>query len=108
MPKFDVLIQDTGEHFACSDTKTLLEGMLALNRRGIPVGCRNGGCGVCKITVDSGGYAAKVMSRQHISPEDEACRTVLACRVKPTSDIRLNVVGKMKKSVCRTDVTTHN
>ncbi|MFM2323293.1 MAG: hypothetical protein RL244_172, partial [Pseudomonadota bacterium] len=25
----------------------------------------------------------------------------LSCRVKPTSDLTLSVVGKMKKNVCR-------
>ena len=41
------------------------------------------------------------MSRDYVSPEDEAADRVLACRVRPTSDIRLKVLGKMAKNVCR-------
>lgn len=101
MQKFDVHIDDTGEHYACNETRSLLEGMVALNRKGIPLGCQNGGCGVCKVAVLSGHYAARVMSRAHVSEEEERQGYVLACRVKPKSDIRLAVVGRMKKNVCR-------
>jgi len=100
--RHEVLIADTGETYRCADTRSLLEGMEALGRHGIPVGCRNGGCGVCKVHVASGTYVARVMSRDHVSEEDEAAGRVLACRVRPTSAISLHVIGKMKKSVCRT------
>jgi ferredoxin len=102
MAAYTITISDTGESYRCADYRSLLEGMEALGRKGIPVGCRGGGCGVCKVHIDSGSYSKRVMSREHISAEEEAAGTVLACRVKPTSDIRLSVVGKMKKSVCRT------
>lgn len=100
MPKFDVLIEDTGEHYACSDARSLLEGMVALGRRGIPLGCRNGGCGVCKVEILSGEFVTRVMSRAHVSEVDELAGAVLACRVHPRSDIRLAVQGKLRKSVC--------
>lgn len=101
MQKFNVLIEDTGEQFPCSETRSLLQGMGALGRKGIPVGCHNGGCGVCKVAILSGDFATRVMSRAHISEEDEGLGHVLACRVKPRSDICLSVVGQMKKNVCR-------
>lgn len=101
MPKFDVLIEDTGEHYPCSDARSLLEGMVALDRKGIPLGCRNGGCGVCKVAILSGEFVTRVMSRAHVSEDEERAGTVLACRVRPASDIRLAVVGGMKKGVCR-------
>lgn len=99
MQRFDVLIEDTGEHFACSATRSLLQGMEALNRKGIPAGCRNGGCGVCKVAITSGSYTKQVMSREHVSEEDERRGRVLACRVKPASDIRLAVLGKLRHAV---------
>jgi ferredoxin len=101
LERHEVLIADTGESYRCPDSRSLLEGMEALARRGIPVGCRNGGCGVCKVEVESGSYQSRVMSREHVSEADEAAGRVLACRVRPTSPIRLRVIGKMKKSVCR-------
>lgn len=101
MKKFDIHIENTGEHFPCAEARSLLEGMVALDRRGIPLGCRNGGCGVCKVAILTGEFVARVMSRAHVSEEDERQGHVLACRVKPKSDIRLSVVGGMKKTVCR-------
>jgi ferredoxin len=101
LSKHQVLIEDTGETYACADTRSLLEGMEALGRKGIPVGCRNGGCGVCKVQVTQGSYVARVMSRAHVSEEEERAGCVLACRVRPSSDIHLRVIGKMRKSVCR-------
>ncbi|MBA4256799.1 MAG: ferredoxin [Polaromonas sp.] len=96
-----VTIEDDGSTYRCSDSLTLLEGMESLGRKGIPVGCRGGGCGVCKVQVLSGSYTKRVMSREHVSEEDEAQGRVLACRVRPTGPIALRVVGKMKKNVCR-------
>jgi ferredoxin len=96
-----VLIEDTQEEYRCREDQHLLAGMEALGRKGIPVGCRGGGCGVCKIVITSGQYTKRVMSRDHVTVEEEAEGCVLACRVKPQSDITLRVVGKMKKNVVR-------
>jgi len=98
---FNVLIEETGESFRCSPNESLLVGMERLGKKGIPVGCRGGGCGVCKIEVTSGSYVKRVMSREYVSVEDEAAGRVLACRVRPASDITLKVLGKMAKNVCR-------
>ena len=96
-----VFIEDTQEEYRCREDQHLLAGMEALGRKGIPVGCRGGGCGVCKIVITSGQYTKRVMSRDHVSVEEEAEGCVLACRVKPQSNITLQVVGKMKKNVVR-------
>ncbi|WP_404301315.1 2Fe-2S iron-sulfur cluster-binding protein [Alicycliphilus denitrificans] len=101
MQKFVVHIEDTGEHYTALDTRSVLEGMEALGKKGIPVGCRQGGCGVCKVQVLEGQYTRRVMSRAHISAEEEAAGCVLSCRIYPASDLRLNVIGAMKKNVCR-------
>ena len=100
--KYQVVIEDTGESYRCDERQTVLVGMEALGRKGIPVGCRNGGCGVCKVEVTAGQYQVRVMSRDHVSAEDEACGRVLSCRIRPSSDLHVKVIGKMKKSVCRT------
>jgi ferredoxin len=104
--KYQVLIEDTGEAYNCDQTRSLLSGMEVLGRKGIPAGCRNGGCGVCKVQITSGIWTARVMSREHVSAEEQARGCVLACRAMPASDVRLAVVGKMKKSVCRVVETT--
>lgn len=101
MTSYTITIDDTGESYRCVDYRSVLEGMEALGKKGIPVGCRQGGCGVCKVQVHEGSYAKRVMSREHISAEEEASGCVLSCRIKPTSDLHISVIGQMKKNVCR-------
>jgi ferredoxin len=98
---FMIAIEDTGETYRCSSQRSVLEAMEAVGRKGIPVGCRGGGCGACKIQIVSGTYEKRVMSREHISEEDEIGHRVLACRIRPTSDITLRVLGLMKKAITR-------
>ena len=98
---YQVTIAETGETYRCLESRTLLEGMEALGKKGIPVGCRNGGCGVCKVHITAGDYAARKMSKSCVSDEELAQGVVLACRVYPQGEISLDVVGKMAKSVCK-------
>ena len=100
-----VVIEETGESYRCAQSESLLVGMERLGKKGIPVGCRGGGCGVCKIEIVAGSFTKKVMSRAYVSVEEEAAGRVLACRVFPTSDIRLRVLGKMAKNVCRPQIS---
>lgn len=90
---FHVRIEDTGECFVCAGHFTVLRGMESLGRGGIPVGCRRGGCGVCKVEVLEGTYRKRVMSRDRVSLEDEFAHRVLACCIWPTSDLRLRLLG---------------
>ena len=99
--KHQVTIEDTGEVYDCSVTQTLLQGMERLGRKGIPVGCRGGGCGVCKVQITSGEYSTKKMSRACITEQEEAAHRVLACRCLPGGNITLKVLGKLHKAVTR-------
>lgn len=99
--KYQVVIEDTGETYSCDERESILTGMARLGRKGIPVGCRGGGCGVCKVQVVKGTFEAGTMSRAHVSEEEQAAGAVLACRITPHSDLSVQVVGKMKKTVCR-------
>ncbi len=93
MPSYSITIAPSGESYRCLDSCTLLEGMETLGKKIIPVGCRNGGCGVCKVQIESGQYQKRVMSREHISAAEEAQGYVLSCCVRPRSDVRLRIVG---------------
>ena len=53
-PKHSVHVTQTDERYDCHTNESLLKGMLRLGRKGIPVGCVNGGCGVCKVRIVSG------------------------------------------------------
>ncbi len=98
---YSITIVDDGQTYRCPDYRSVLEGMEALGRKGIPVGCRGGGCGVCKVQVRAGTFSKRAMSRAHVTEEEEAAGTVLACRIRPTSDLSVAVLGRMRKNVCR-------
>ncbi|EGD57837.1 ferredoxin [Novosphingobium nitrogenifigens DSM 19370] len=99
MPRISML--DTGETYQCRDGETVLAGMERLGRAGIPVGCRGGGCGVCKIRVISGEYDGRKMSRACITREEEEAGLVLACRVVPRFDLQVEIVGGMRKCIMK-------
>ena len=44
MPSHTITLSD-GQSYRCPDSESLLRGMETLGKKGIPVGCRNGGCG---------------------------------------------------------------
>ena len=95
-----VWLPQVGERYLCREDESLLEGMARLSRKGIPRGCLNGGCGVCKVLIRKGRVRKSgPMSRAHISEQDELNGVVLACRVRPVCDIELDVIGKLQKPV---------
>ena len=97
-PKVQVKIEQTGESYPCAIGESLLQGMLRLGRKGIPVGCVNGGCGVCKVNILEGQtQVLGPVSRAHVSEEEETQGYTLACRVGPANEVRLEVAGKMIK-----------
>lgn len=102
---YQVDITNTEERYACADSATLLAGMEALARRGIPVGCRGGGCGVCKVRIEAGQVRTDKMSRSHVSAAEEAAGYVLACRAYPCSDLRLSAVDKLARCIERSRAT---
>ncbi|KUR76771.1 2Fe-2S iron-sulfur cluster binding domain-containing protein [Novosphingobium sp. Fuku2-ISO-50] len=101
MATHTVRFVETGETLACNDRLTLLQAMERLGRKGIPVGCRNGGCGVCKVRVLEGSCERRVMSRAHVAIEEESAGYALACRIIPTSDLCVTVIGKMGRAFAR-------
>lgn len=82
--KHQITIEDTAEHYPCDEHESVLHGMARLGRRGIPLGCRGGGCGVCKVQVTQGSYEAKVMSQATSAPRNRRrarCWPAGSCRI---------------------------
>ena len=97
-PKLTVHVALTEESYPWTTTEGLLSGMLRLGRKGIPVGCVNGGCGVCKVRIVEGSVTSLgPVSRAHVSREEEQSGCTLACRVAPATEVRLEVIGKLAK-----------
>lgn len=95
--KHAIYISGIDDVFYCSEDDSILCGLLKTGSSGIPAGCRGGGCGICKIQILSGEIETRPMSSSHISRDDIAEGTVLACRAYPRSDIRLDVIGKLAR-----------
>lgn len=96
-----ITIDDNGEVYPCSEAETPLVAMARSGRRGIPLGCRGGGCGVCKVAVLAGDFSRRAMSRSHVSADEEREGVVLACCIYPAADLRLKVIGKMNRAITR-------
>lgn len=73
------------QSFGCREGETLLGAAIRSGRQIIRVGCRAGGCGMCKVQVLGGQYATGKMSRAHVSEAEEREGYVLACRTIPSS-----------------------
>jgi CDP-4-dehydro-6-deoxyglucose reductase len=58
-------------------------------QRPVRVGCRQGGCGACRIKVTRGTYVTDKMSRDHVTEDEEKQGFALACRVYPQSDLEI-------------------
>ena len=93
-----VSVTQSGDCFDCALNESLLSAMLRLGRKGIPVGCVNGGCGVCKVRIVSGTVQPLgPVSRAHVSADEEAQGYTLACRVAPTEAVQLEVAARLRK-----------
>ena len=79
-----------------SDKIPLLHTLSQSEASPINVGCKGGGCGVCKVRVLEGNYRHKPMSKAHITNEELGQGIVLACRIFPTSDLTVLAIGECK------------
>ena len=94
----EITIVGTGELFLCRTEEAVLRALARTGKKGIPVGCRSGGCGVCKVHVVAGTYHKRKMSRAHVSEADEAEGIVLSCCIFPESDLKVDVIGKLRNA----------
>ncbi|MEQ9397165.1 2Fe-2S iron-sulfur cluster-binding protein [Haliea sp.] len=93
-----ITVQGSGHRFRCSEDQHLLQGMQQMAfevslQEPIPVGCRGGGCGICRIRVLSGIYETRKMSGKHVTEEMLAQGIVLACRICPRSELEIAVLS---------------
>jgi len=86
---FRISVPELRVSFECGEEEFLLA---AMRRAGLykQCGCWGGGCGVCKVRIAEGLVSLGTMSREHISSAEGAEGFVLACRVKPRSNLVLD------------------
>ncbi|WP_028311577.1 2Fe-2S iron-sulfur cluster binding domain-containing protein [Derxia gummosa] len=99
--RHQVTIANTGETYECQAGESVLVGMARMGKRGIPLGCRGGGCGVCKVEVVAGDCATSRMSAAHVGDDDRRARRLLACCTYPAGPLVVRVVGGLEKNACR-------
>jgi len=71
----------------CAHGQDVLNAAIKAGLDWLPIGCRGGGCGVCRVMVHSGSYETGRMSRRHVSSTDAAIGFALACRLYPAGDL---------------------
>jgi len=81
-----------GQRLVCPEGKTVLLAMKHQGKELLKIGCCSGGCGVCKVRVIEGSYETKVMSRAQVSQEEESQGIALACRILPSSDLKIELI----------------
>ena len=98
--QFHITLADSGTCFPCQEGQTVLAAMEKLGRGGIPVGCRGGGCGICRVqVVDGARYRTQKMSRAQVSADDLAAGICLACKLIPEGDLVVRALGLLRLSV---------
>lgn len=90
---FEVTEQRTATRFSCARDESVLRAMEQQAQRCVPVGCRGGGCGRCKVRVLSGDYVRGRMSIGHVSAEAAERGECLACRIYPLSDLLIECLA---------------
>lgn len=87
--EFSISVINRNNHFRVRAGETLLAGMEKSCCKAIEVGCRSGGCGLCKVRVLQGNYQTGRMSRRHVCEQEQQAGFALACRLLPESDLVL-------------------
>lgn len=86
-----IIVQPTGTEIHIDPGETVLSG---LQKAGYAytVGCRRGGCGICKIDVLSGTFSYnRPVADSVLSGEERADGTCLSCRACPTEDLTIQM-----------------
>lgn len=93
--KFTVHDSYTGSDITCNFDQSVLSAIELDGRCDVPIGCRGGGCGRCRIDVLYGDYRCGKMSRVHAPPEAIEKGRVLACRIYPESHLIINTAPNL-------------
>lgn len=106
---YSVCIKEETGKPACFHLKEGQSLLAALERSrincNVQVGCRGGGCGVCRVRVLSGTFRRKAMSKTHINEDDLRSGVMLACRVFPESDMEITAEPPVTRNPFVTNIT---
>ena len=97
---YQITIAETDQRFPCQAEQDVLAAMGRLGLKGIPVGCRGGGCGVCRVQVLAPGrFRTLKMSRAQVSASDREDGICLACKLIQECDLTLRPLGPLRRTL---------
>ncbi|NVK20508.1 MAG: 2Fe-2S iron-sulfur cluster binding domain-containing protein [Methylocystaceae bacterium] len=96
MKKYIITVLGQDRTYPCYEGQRLLHAIEGAGGDCIRVGCREGGCGVCRVKIHSGEYETGIMSKAHIGEEEKKQGLVLSCRVYPKGDLTVEPAPKYK------------
>ena len=85
---------DSGTHFLASEGESVINAVRRANPHHPMLGCRGGGCGICRVRVLAGSYSCGLMSKEYVQDNQRTQGIALACRLYPHSDLELIYLGK--------------
>ena len=85
--EYQIQVTNRDTSFTCDEGSLLLQSMEKAGKQAIKVGCRKGGCGMCKVRVLTGVYQTLKMSRAHVTEQEEQQGFALACRIQVGGDL---------------------
>jgi ferredoxin len=93
--RFTVRVAGFDGGFACRADQRVLEALAATpfggpgrpTRPDLKIGCRRGGCGICRVRVLAGCYETTVMSAAFVDEGERGEGYALACCLYPRSDL---------------------
>lgn len=86
-----ITLASNGERIHVEDGETILSGLFKAGFA-YTVGCRRGGCGVCKVDVTEGSITHnRPVADSVITPEELSCGTCLSCRAVPDQDVTIRM-----------------
>ena len=106
---FQIRVEDASP-FACPADSNVLFALERAGRKEIPIGCRRGGCGVCRVKILNGEVVRAKMSRAKVSAADELENYALACCIYPRSDLRVKLapLGENAQEIRRQEQPARN
>ncbi len=96
MRKFTIHVVGDSKEYFCYEGQRLLHAIENGGCQCINVGCREGGCGVCRVKVHSGDYHTGVMSHDHVSDNEKEQGYALSCRIFPEGDLLVEAAPKRR------------
>jgi len=87
----DVTIHPTGEVIYLEPEETVLSGLYKAGYA-YTIGCRRGGCGICKVDCLEGDFSYnRTIAESVVSEEERGDGTCLSCRAVPDTDITIEL-----------------